>query len=81
MLDCAARLLRHDDAVLAVGGGGGKGGAVGDGEVQAGGVGGEEDGYGVELAGGRVFIRWETELAVAGDIDGDLEDFWGVLVG
>lgn len=35
----------------------------------------------MELAGGGVFIWWEAELAVAGDIDGDLEDFWGVLVG
>lgn len=29
----------------------------------------------MELAGGGVFIGWEAELAIAGDIDGDLEDF------
>lgn len=29
----------------------------------------------MELAGGGVLIRWEAELAIAGDIDGDLEDF------
>lgn len=81
MLDCATGLLVHDDTILAVGGGGRDSGAVGDGEVQAGGVGGEEDGYGVELTGSGVFIWWEAELAVARNIDGDLEDFWVVLVG
>jgi hypothetical protein len=31
----------------------------------------------VQLAEGGVFIWGEAELAVAGDFDGDLEDFWG----
>ncbi|KFZ18474.1 hypothetical protein V501_01200 [Pseudogymnoascus sp. VKM F-4519 (FW-2642)] len=76
VLDGAAGLLGHDDAVGAVGGGGGEGGAIGDGEVEARGVGGKEEGYGVELAGGGVGVGREAELAVAGDVDGDLEDFW-----
>lgn len=34
----------------------------------------------MKLAGGGVFIGREAELSVAGDVDGDLEDFCGVLV-
>lgn len=74
VLDRAARLLGHDHAI-AVGRCGGEGSAICDGEVEAGGVGCQEDVDGVELAGRVVLVWWKAELAVARDVKGDLEGF------
>lgn len=96
MFDCGGGLLEEDVGEgwgglgRRLGGGGGDGG-VGDGEVEERGVGGEEEGEGGEVCRAEVGVRVvvtgeagrEGEGAVAGDVEGDLEEVWieGRLVG
>lgn len=78
MLDSAARLLEHDIAVAGVIV---PRRAVRDGEVALGAVAVEEDCDVEDLAGVVVVEVVEGELAVCGDVEGDVKVVWeGLLV-